>query len=307
MAAARKILATIAALSMALAGCSRSTHLAKVKEAENLANEYSRLQQKYNDLSSENEAKKVKIANLVTSVASAQKERDRFAADLASANGQREREAAECRANDNALKTKVDSLSRAFEEANRKMAEMRTENSRRTQEMSAIQVAQQEKIQRVTKTYEAWLANTKAVIGREMNSEIEGGQVVVKESPGGLTMNLLTSLLYDSGSVELNPGGMEILRKVVPILKGMKAKSIRVEGHTDNVPISGGILLKYPTNWELSAARAVNVARFLEDHGVDTRNLSVVGYGENRPVADNGTPEGRASNRRIELIIAPGT
>lgn len=305
MAAGRIVLATVAALMLASAGCSRAPYLNKVAEAENLANELSRMQQKYNDLNSENEAQKVRIANLVTSVASAQKERDRFAADLAKSSGQREREAAECRANDNALKTKIDSLTRANEETNRRMVELRTENSRLTQEMSSMQVAQQEKIQSVAKTYETWLTNTKAVIGREMKTEIGKGQVIVKESRGALTMNLLASVLFEPGSVEPSVGGRSILQKAVPILKGIKAKSIRVEGHTDNLPGEGRYWSNYPTNWELSAARAASVVRYLEEQGVDPRVLSVIAFGQHRPIGDNGTPLGRMSNRRIEIIIAP--
>jgi len=80
---------------------------------------------------------------------------------------------------------------------------------------------------------------------------------------------------------------------------------IEIEGHTDNVQISRALAQRYPTNWELSAARAINVARFLQDQGIDPGNLSAVAYGEWKPVATNDTAEGKAKNRRIEIILVP--
>jgi len=82
-------------------------------------------------------------------------------------------------------------------------------------------------------------------------------------------------------------------------------KNIRIEGHTDNVPITGSLAQRYPTNWELSAARAINVARYLQKQAVDPGGLSAIAFGEFRPVADNGTPEGREKNRRIEIVLVP--
>jgi len=85
----------------------------------------------------------------------------------------------------------------------------------------------------------------------------------------------------------------------------VKDKSIRIEGHTDDVQIAGLLAKRYPTNWELSAARAINVARHLQDQGIDPGQLSAVAYGEWKPVATNDTAEGKAKNRRIEIILVP--
>src|SRR5205823_14995744 len=78
-----------------------------------------------------------------------------------------------------------------------------------------------------------------------------------------------------------------------------------IEGHSDNQPIVGALTQRYPTNWELSAARAINIARYLQKQGVDPANLSSAAFGEFKPVADNVTPEGRAKNRRIEIVLLP--
>jgi chemotaxis protein MotB len=82
-------------------------------------------------------------------------------------------------------------------------------------------------------------------------------------------------------------------------------KAIRIEGHTDAIPISGSLAQRYPTNWELSAARAINVARYLQKEAINPALLSAAGFGEFKPVADNATVEGRAKNRRIEIVLVP--
>jgi chemotaxis protein MotB len=97
-----------------------------------------------------------------------------------------------------------------------------------------------------------------------------------------------------------------VLKKVGAILGEVKDKEIRIEGYTDNVPIGENLRKRFPTNWELSTQRATNVLRFLEEQaGVDGARLSAVGYGPFRPLADNQTPEGRAQNRRIEIVLVP--
>jgi len=95
-----------------------------------------------------------------------------------------------------------------------------------------------------------------------------------------------------------------VLKRVVDILKNLKDKAIIVEGHTDNVQIRGSLAQVYPTNWELSAARAINVARYLQQQGISPELLKAVACGEYKPIADNSTPEGRQKNRRIAIVLA---
>jgi chemotaxis protein MotB len=138
-----------------------------------------------------------------------------------------------------------------------------------------------------------------------MKTEISKGQVTISELKGKLTVNMVDSILFDSGKAEVKQGGLEVLRKVISILKDVTDKSIRIEGHTDNVQIIGALAKRYPTNWELSSARAINVARYLQEQGIDPGLLSAVAYGEWKPVGDNDTQEGKAKNRRIEIILVP--
>ena len=103
---------------------------------------------------------------------------------------------------------------------------------------------------------------------------------------------------------QTNPAGKKILENVGKVLSGIADKDIRIEGHTDNVPIGGDLKNKYPTNWELSVARATAVARYLQDNAkIDPKCLIVAGFGEYRPMSPNDTPEHRTLNRRIEIVL----
>jgi chemotaxis protein MotB len=147
-------------------------------------------------------------------------------------------------------------------------------------------------------TYENLLEN--------MKSEIEKGKITITQLRGRLKVNMLDEILFDSGETTINPQGIEVLKRVGKILLKVKDKIINIEGHTDNVPIGAELSKKYPTNWELSVARATNVARYLQEKsGINPTLLSVTGYGEYNPVATNETEEGRAKNRRIEIVLIP--
>lgn len=142
----------------------------------------------------------------------------------------------------------------------------------------------------------------------ELKKEIEDGNIEITTLQEELTVNVLDQVLFDSGSAKIKPDGLDILKRVGKILKKVKDKTIIVEGHTDNVPISPALKKKYPTNWELSTSRATTVVRYLQEEvGIDPSMLKAVGLSEYRPVADNGTEEGRSRNRRIEIILNPKT
>ncbi len=280
----RMLLASAVALALAMGGCTvmESTYVKKVNEADRLAKELAALQQKYTDLSNENSALKARIAGLTTNLENTAGERDKMAAD------NRELE--------NLLKAKSDSLSQTIVELRQKVAALENENAGLKQEIAALQKSREE-TQKASKTYEDLVA--------KMKGEIAKGEITISELKGKLTVNMVDAILFDSGKAEVKPEGQAVLQKVISILKDVKDKAIRTEGHTDNVPIVGMLAKKYPTNWELSAARAINVTRYLQDQGIDPAHLSAAAYGEYKPVAANDTPEGKAKNRRIEIILVP--
>jgi chemotaxis protein MotB len=134
----------------------------------------------------------------------------------------------------------------------------------------------------------------------EMRKDLESRDVTISNLQGKLTVNILDRVMFDSGEAVLQPDGESVLRKIATILAGHPELKIHVIGHTDNVPIR----TRFPSNWELSTARALAAVHFLtEKAGVDPRRVGAVGYGEYRPIADNATPEGRARNRRIAITI----
>lgn len=136
----------------------------------------------------------------------------------------------------------------------------------------------------------------------EMRSDLETKDVTISNLRGKLTVNILDRVMFDSGEAVLKPDGESVMRKIAVLLSGHPELKIQVVGHTDNVPIRS----RFPSNWELSAARALAAVHFLtEKAGVDPRRVGAVGYGEFRPIADNATAEGRAMNRRIAIIILP--
>lgn len=150
----------------------------------------------------------------------------------------------------------------------------------------------------------AYITQTYDMLIDDLKQEIDEGKVEVEQIRGKLSMSVAEELFFETGEADIKPAGQEVLKRIGRILKKIPEKNIRIEGHTDNVPIGPSLLSKYPTNWELGAIRAVNVVRFLQNNaGIDPLRLSAVSYGQYRPVASNKTTAGKAKNRRIEIIL----
>lgn len=140
----------------------------------------------------------------------------------------------------------------------------------------------------------------------QMRSALESKDVTISELQGKLTVNILDRVLFASGEAELKPEGEQVLAQVASVLTQHTNRQIYVIGHTDNVPIRGTLYGRFSSNWELSTARATAAVRYLtEKAGVNSGMLAAVGYGEYHPIASNATPEGRAKNRRIAIVIVP--
>ncbi len=279
-------------LAAGLSACSvmQSTYQKKVDEADLLAKHLAVLQKKNDDLIAENAVLKSDLAGMTL-------RNEKLATDLSYVTDQRDKAVTDKEELDRILRSRADSLSQSIVELRRKVADLDAENRMLKAENASLVKAREEQVEKVSATYESML--------EKMKSEISKGQITISELKGKLTVNMVDSILFDSGKAEVKKGGLEILGKVISILKDVKDKSIRIEGHTDNVQISRALAQRYPTNWELSAARAINVARYLQDEGIDPGQLSAVAYGEWKPVGENDTPEGRAKNRRIEIILVP--
>ena len=117
-----------------------------------------------------------------------------------------------------------------------------------------------------------------------------------------MLIELSENILFDSGRADLRDEGEVALSEIVQVLNSIPNRQFQVAGHTDNIPMRSS---RFQSNWELSTARAVNVARFMIDQGLNAERISAAGYAETQPVASNSTPEGRAQNRRIEIVLVP--
>jgi chemotaxis protein MotB len=130
---------------------------------------------------------------------------------------------------------------------------------------------------------------------------VRAGQVRVTENARGVAVEINASVLFASGQAELAEASLRSLEAVAKVL-ARAPNAIEVEGYTDDSPINSPI---FPSNWELSAARASRVVRLFADAGVDPARMGAIGYGENRSVDSNDTPEGRSRNRRVVVVILP--
>jgi chemotaxis protein MotB len=153
-----------------------------------------------------------------------------------------------------------------------------------------------EEVEKLRGTFEALVA--------DLEEEVAAGQIQIEQLRDGMRLNLTQDILFASGSSRLNDSGVAVLRKVASRVKAIPHR-VEVQGHTDSVPIRGGLAQRYPSNWELAAARASRVVRLLAEAGVAPSRLTVVSLGEFHPIASNRTPEGRQKNRRIEIRLAP--
>ena len=152
-------------------------------------------------------------------------------------------------------------------------------------------------------TYNNMLQQQQA-IESALRSEIAADQVTIEQLEDGIRVRMSSDLLFREGGVELSQPGRAALDKVVPQLN-TASYIIDVVGNTDNVPIGPGLADRYPTNWELAGARAAVVVRHLQAGGVDPTAMRAVSDGQYHPVASNDTPQGRAQNRNVSLLLKP--
>jgi chemotaxis protein MotB len=163
-------------------------------------------------------------------------------------------------------------------------------------EHNELKTTMESEIYHVKQTYQDLL--------EDLKEEVNQGEIEIQQILGKLTVTVAEKIFFDSGESKLKSGGEKVLLQIGKALKKLPDKIIQVEGHTDNVPISSVLQSKYPTNWELASARAINVVHFLENRlEIDPRRLIALSFGEHHPIVSNETAKGRAKNRRIEIII----
>lgn len=185
-----------------------------------------------------------------------------------------------------------------IEQMRSRIADLTAERDVLTEKLAKLAAEKKTKVDEVSKSYDSLIDS--------MKDEIAQGQVIISRLKGQLSVKLQEEILFASGSAEIKSDGKKLLGSLARALAAEPGKAIQIEGHTDNVKIGGALAEKYPTNWELSSARAVSVVRYLvEKEGLEGRRVIAAGFGEFNPVADNATKEGKSKNRRIEIKLLP--
>jgi len=150
------------------------------------------------------------------------------------------------------------------------------------------------------------LEDTRRRIETGLKEQLTNQVIKLEEMEGKLKVTFVDKILFDSGSVRVNEKGQELLLDFAQSFRQNGSQNIVVEGHTDNVMVGSALKYRFPTNWELSTARATAVVRFLhEKAGLEPERLSAVGYSYYQPLAPNDTEENRSENRRIEILLVP--
>lgn len=157
-------------------------------------------------------------------------------------------------------------------------------------------VAQNEEVARLRGTYQGLVS--------DLEAEVAAGQIEISQLRDGLQLNVSDEILFRSGSSILNADGRAVLEKVADQLVSSHHR-IEIRGHTDNIPVSGDLARRYPSNWELAGARAAAVVRLFQQRGIGGERLTAMSRGEFEPLAPNDTQENRWRNRRIEIKLVP--
>lgn len=171
-------------------------------------------------------------------------------------------------------------------------------------DLSADLKATRDREARLRKEQEAQrarMAKYRQVI-EKFKSLVSSGKLKIRIVRGRMVVEMASEILFPSGRASLHEEGQAALAELAGVLMTISDREFQVSGHTDDVPINTG---KFKSNWELSAARAVTVVKFLQDAGVDPKHLSAAGYSEFQPAASNDSDAGKAKNRRIEIVLLP--
>ena len=168
----------------------------------------------------------------------------------------------------------------------------------------SVELVRSQEALEVTRSELERLTSTYTTLMSDLESEVASGQIQIEQLREGIRVNVSDDILFDTGSTRLDPVGRQVLDKVAAQLAALD-HDIEVQGHTDDRQIRGSLKSRFPSNWELAAARAGRVVRLLEESGITGDRLTLVSYASFRPIAPNETADERALNRRIEIRLKP--
>ncbi len=206
------------------------------------------------------------------------------------------------------LQKEAATLAQELAEARSEVDKLVKENESLAQTKSELESAQAQLALTVQQKEAALaeLTRDQEELAQKLEAEITKGDILIKQRGGELVVDVSDQILFDSGAAELNEQGKSVLKRVGETFAKSQDKVIQVGGHTDDVPISPKLVEKFPSNWELSTARASHVVRFLQEEAkIPGKRLMATGFSQYRPVGSNATKKGRSKNRRIEVVLLP--
>ncbi|MBN1958170.1 MAG: OmpA family protein [Desulfuromonadales bacterium] len=291
----RSLILVLVVTPLFFAACvSKNTYQQKVNEADLLSRDVNDLSATITQLRQEKKDLQQELSNLNSRLVDVLQQNSKLQRDLLAAYATQERQEGNLtlhqqqieamRGQLNDMQQTNDQLLTTIEELNRSLEKEK--------------VAREARLAKVKNTYDQ-------LVGA-LEEEIKRGELTISNLEGQLSVNLLNNILFDSGQTVIKKEGQKVLKSLGDVLNKFPDKALRIEGHTDNVQISSRLIERYPTNWELSTARATSVVHFLQDEvGLPGERLIASGQSEYSPVADNQTVEGRAQNRRIQIYLVP--
>lgn len=291
----RIFLPALILLTLSLSACvSKNVHLQKVNEAEQLSRDVAQLTADTKQLRQDKTALQNELSKLNARLVEVLQQNSKLQRNLLAASAEQER--------------KEGDISRHQQRINA-LTEQLTDMQQTNDNLLATIEELQQQVEKERVAKEARLAKVKNTYDQLVNAledEIKRGELTISNLEGQLSVNLQNKILFDSGKTEIKKEGLKVLQSLGDVLNKFPDKALQVEGHTDNVGISSRLVEKYPTNWELSTARATSVVHFLQNKiGLPGDRLVASGYSEYRPVASNNDVEGKALNRRIQILLVP--
>lgn len=273
---------------------SKNTYQQKVNEADLLNQDVTRQKKTIDELRQEKADLQEQLSKLNARLVEVLQQNSKLQRDLLAAHADQERQEGTLTNRQKQLADLRDQLKDMQQTNDRLLATI----DGLQQQVEKERVAREARLAKVKNTYDQLVS--------AMEQEIKRGELTISNLEGQLSVNLLNKILFDSGKTAIKPEGQKVLRSLGDVLNKFPDKALQVEGYTDNVQISSRLKEQYPTNWELSTARATSVVHFLQDQiGLPGDRLIAAGFSEYRPLASNDTEEGRAQNRRIQILLVP--
>ncbi|HEY3445594.1 MAG TPA: OmpA family protein [Myxococcales bacterium] len=274
-------LCVLVSTALLASGCvMQSTYDALQKDRDSIKGDLDKKKSENAELQAQLEALEQKSKELGEKIKAAQAEIDKKEAELAKTTADR------------------DSVAKAKAGLEADLSTMLKDKSKLQSSVEDMKAALAELSKRKAEA-DARLAEFKGMLNR-FKSLIDAGKLQVKIVDGRMVVALASDVLFASGQSKLSKDGEAAIAEVARLLAGIPDRKFQVEGHTDNVPTKPPM-----TNWDLAAARAITVVRTMVDAGLPADRISAASFGENKPAKANDSPEGKAANRRIEIVVVP--